>query len=384
VNLDETWYRIQSSVLDTTSLRQEVRAFLDVERDTGLITSQCNSWLDGYDPAFSRRLGQRGWLGLTWPTRYGGGGRSGLERYVVVEELLAAGAPVSAHWFAERQIGPSLLRFGNEELKDEFLPKIARGECYFSIGMSEPDSGSDLASVRTSAHRVNGGWRVSGQKMWTSHASRAHYMVTLCRTDEPGESRHAGLSQLIIDLHSDGVDIRPIELMNGRDHFAEVILDDVFVPEIMLLGNEGDGWFQVNAELAYERSGPERFLSPFPLIEAFVDHWRTTLNDGWDEMIGNMIANMWSLRVMSESVAGLLDQGSSPETEAALVKDLATTFESDVVDLISSLSTVVPLTPAPSAFSALLYDAILAAPTFTLRGGTTEILRGIISKAVLA
>src|SRR5881392_4063357 len=147
---------------ETRALREEVRDFLRAELGDRAPVRRAHSW-GGFDREFSRKVGARGWIGMTWPKTYGGHERSFLERYVVMEEMLAAGAPVSAHWIADRQSGPLLLRFGTEEQRQTLLPRIARGECFFCIGMSEPGSGSDLASVRTRGHKVDGGWRVSGQ-----------------------------------------------------------------------------------------------------------------------------------------------------------------------------------------------------------------------------
>src|SRR3954451_11530534 len=250
-----------------TQLRADVRAFL-AEQD---FTPRCDAWGTawGRSESFTRALAARGWLGMTIPEEYGGGGRSPLERFVVIEELLAAGAPVSAHWVADRQTAPSLLRFGTEEQKRRFLPPIARGECTFAIGMSEPGSGSDLASVSTRAAPVEGGWSLDGLKTWTGGADVADFFVVLCRTGEAGEDRHAGLTQLIVDLRADGLTTRPINLMFGVHQWNEVTLDGVFVPDDMVLGEPGTGWSQVTAELAYERSGPERVLTTFPLLEAF-------------------------------------------------------------------------------------------------------------------
>ena len=169
----------------TDALRAEVRAFLAKSRTAEGWRPDSDFGSD-WSASFSRALGARGWIGMTWPKRYGGHERSALERYVVIEELLAAGVPVYAHWVADRQSGPLLLRFGSEEQRQTILPRIAAGECYFAIGMSEPDSGSDLASVRTRAVRTNDGWRIDGTKVWTSNAHRSHYMIALCRTGPAG------------------------------------------------------------------------------------------------------------------------------------------------------------------------------------------------------
>jgi alkylation response protein AidB-like acyl-CoA dehydrogenase len=247
-------------------LREQVREFLDEALVDVTPLDRARTWT-GFDADFSRKLGARGWIGMVWPKRYGGHERGALERYVVLEELLAAGAPVAAHWIADRQSGPLLLRFGTEQQRLKFLPAIARGEHYFCIGLSEPGAGSDLAAVRTRAAKTDGGWRVNGGKLWTTIANRAHTMIALVRTGAAGgDSRHAGLSQLLIDLSSPGVTVRPILDMVGERHFNEVFFEDVFVPDEMLVGREGAGWSQGAAELALERSGPERYLSSYRLL----------------------------------------------------------------------------------------------------------------------
>ncbi|MCG2635460.1 MAG: acyl-CoA dehydrogenase family protein, partial [Gammaproteobacteria bacterium] len=244
-------------------LRQEVRAFIAEELANGSFEPKCDAWLTGSSPEFSQKMGAKGWLGMTWPKAEGGHGRTPLERFVVTEELLQAGAPVACHWVADRQSGPSLLKFGNETLKKKYLPAVVRGECYFAIGMSEPNTGSDLASVQTRGEKVDGGWRVSGTKLWTSQAHISHAFILLARTEPLGEARHAGLTQFVIDLDAPGITINPVRLLTGEHHFNEVVLDNVFVPDEQVLGNPGDGWKQVTSELAYERSGPERFLSTY-------------------------------------------------------------------------------------------------------------------------
>src|SRR4051794_5064023 len=318
---------------------------------------------------------------MTIPTEYGGGGRGPLERFVVIEELLAAGAPVSAHWVADRQTAPSLLRFGTEEQRRRFLPAIARGECQFAIGMSEPGSGSDLASVSTRATRVDGGGSVDGLKTWTGGADAADFFVVLCRTGDAGEDRHAGLTQLIVDLGSDGLTTRPIHLMFGVHQWNEVRLDGVFVPDEMVLGEVGGGWAQVTAELAYERSGPERVLTTYPLLETFAAGASAESDPRVLAALGGLVARLVALRRLSFGVAGALASGQAPNVEAALVKDLGTTFERDVVELVRDAR---PFLENGAAVDALLGDAVLSTPAFTLRGGTTEILRGIVARTLEA
>ncbi|WP_191833451.1 acyl-CoA dehydrogenase family protein [Pseudomonas fluorescens] len=363
----------------TDALRAQVREFLAEALKDCPPEQRARNW-NGADIAFSRKLGERGWLGMTWPKRYGGHERSALERYVVLEELLAAGAPVNAHWIAERQSGPLLMKFSPEVLAPRLLPAIARGELLFCIGMSEPDVGSDLASVRTRAEKVEGGWRVNGSKVWTTGAHRSHYMVTLLRTGakDPG-NRHAGLSQLLIDMHSPGVTVRPIYNMLGEHDFNEVFLDNVFVPDDFLIGQAGDGWRQVGAELALERSGPERYLSCTQLYLEMLDaadphdsHHRVSL--------GRVAARYAALRQMSLGVAGMLARGENPATPAALVKDQGALLEQSLPDLAHELfgGRRQPGSPLDQVMRYLTQTA----PSFSLRGGTREILRSIIARGL--
>ncbi len=362
-------------------LRAEVRGFLAAEIATGGFVPMCDSWLGGHSPEFSRKLGERGWLGLTWPARYGGHERSALDRFAVTEELLAAGAPVAAHWISDRQSGPLLLRYGTEDQRQALLPRMARGECYFAIGMSEPDAGSDLASVRTSARPVEGGWRLDGVKVWTSHAHHSHYMIALVRTSQEA-AKHAGLSQLIVDLHAPGVEIRAIRLTTGEHHFNEVRLEDVFVPRSMLIGVEGEGWQQVLSELAFERSGPERVLTTFPLFAELARQAARSPEPGLRAAVGELGAQLWTLRRLSLAVAAALQAGRSPVNEAALVKDLGTRFERQVAEIARTAVDTEPDRTASDRLAALLAQAILSGPGYTLRGGTNEILRGIVARAV--
>jgi alkylation response protein AidB-like acyl-CoA dehydrogenase len=364
-------------------IRGEVRAFLEEERTAGRFTPSCDSWLVGWDESFSRALGARGWIGMTVPPRYGGGGLTSLERYAVTEELLAAGAPVAAHWIADRQIGPQLLRFGTEAQREEFLPLIARGECYFALGMSEPDSGSDLASVRTQAVRQADGWLLNGTKVWTSGAHHAHAIMVLARTSPVDTAnRHGGLSQFIVRTDSPSVSVRPIRLISGEHHFNEVHFDGVAVPDSMVLGTIGEGWRQVTSELAFERSGPERFMSTYQLLSHVVEVVRETGADRHLAALGGSLARLWSLRQMSMTVAGSLDGDAAVDIPAALVKQHGTRFESEVIGLARLALDIAPDLTADEPGARLLAQAILQAPGFTIRGGTNEILQGVVARGL--
>jgi alkylation response protein AidB-like acyl-CoA dehydrogenase len=366
---------------ETETLRGEVRAFLRQELAQRSSAQRATSW-GGFDLEFSRKVGARGWIGMTWPRRYGGHERTAFERYVVLEEMLAAGAPVSAHWIADRQSGPLLLRVGTEEQKQRFLPAIARGELAFAIGMSEPDSGSDLASVRTRAERVEGGYRVNGRKVWTSNAHLCHYAIALFRTQHDPENKHAGLSQFLVDLASPGITIRPIVDLSGRHHFNEVTFEDVFVPRDMLVGDEGAGWAQVVSELAFERSGPERYLSSMQLVLELIRAAGPEPGERVAGAVGRMVAHLNTLRQMSLSVAGMLQAKQDPALEAALVKDLGTTFEQEIPEIVQALLDVEPPARGGTDLEAVLAHLTMTAPSFSLRGGTREVLRGMIARGL--
>ncbi len=352
---------------ETKGLRQEVRDFLAVELKDIPAVTRAQTWM-GFDAEFSRKMGARGWIGMRWPKKYGGHERSAFDRYVVLEEMLAAGAPVGAHWIGDRQSGPLLLRFGTEEQRQQILPKVARGECFFCIGMSEPDSGSDLAATRTKAEKVDGGYKVNGTKLWTSNAHKAHYMIALFRTDP--EKKHDGLTQFIVDLKTPGIAIRPIRDLAGNAHFNEVVFEDAFVPDGMLVGSEGSGWAQVTAELAFERSGPERYLSSFLLLQETIRELQKKGGTDGAREIGRMVAHLVTLRQMSLSVAGMLDRGENPALEASVVKDLGTTFEQDLPVKVHELLGAEPTLGGGNDFTEVLGYLTQTVPSFSLRGGT--------------
>lgn len=364
------------------ALRAEVRAFLAEECRHFSAVHRSNSW-DAFDAEFSRKLGERGWLGLTLPKAYGGHERGALERYVVVEELLAAGAPTGFHWIADRQSGPLIARHGTEAQKQSILPRITAGEICFCIGMSEPGAGSDLAALRTRGERTDDGWLINGQKIWTSHAHRAHYMIALVRTEPAGENRHAGLSQFLVELPTKGVTCRPIKDLTGRAQFNEVFFEDVLLPHDALIGEEGGGWNQVIEELAFERSGPERYLSCYVLLTQLIDVVKDHASSACLRKIGSQIALVAALRNMSLSVAGMLNDGKDPGLQASVVKDVGCSFEQGLPELAQELVDLEPtLADHGIDYQQVLGNLVQLAPSFSLRGGTPEILRGIIARGL--
>ncbi len=363
------------------ALREEVRDFLKTALAERKPVEKAESWT-GLDPEFSRAMGARGWIGMTWPKKYGGHERTALERYVVLEEMLAAGAPVGLHWIADRQSGPLILKVGTEEQRQTILPRIAAGETYVCIGMSEPDIGSDLASVRTKAAKVQGGYIVNGTKVWTSFAHMSQYMILFCRTGS-SEERHGGVSQMLVDLqNTPGVSVRPIIALTGEHHFNEVVFEDAFIPDTALLGKEGDGWNQVTSELAFERSGPERFLSSFQVLVQLTKAIGPDPSDAAAIALGRLSSHFIALRRLSRSVAGMLQNGENPALQAAMVKDLGALVEQEIPEIARQLVDAEPDAKSTHDFSAALAHTMMHAPSFSLRGGTREILRGIIARGL--
>jgi alkylation response protein AidB-like acyl-CoA dehydrogenase len=364
------------------ALRGRVKSFLAEALQDRTPLSRAKTW-SGFDAQFSRALADRGWVGLTIPRQYGGGGADGFSRFVLIEELLAAGAPVAAHWIGDRQSGPLLLRFGTEKQRLFYLPKICRSEIFFCIGMSEPNAGSDLASVRSRATRDGEGWLLNGSKIWTTFAHKSDYMIALVRTSGAPDDRQKGLSQFIIDLRLPGISINPIRDLCGDAHFSEVFFADVRLPVGALIGAEGQGWAQVNAELAFERSGPERIYSSLLLLDLWAETVRGRSGNAADLVrLGRLVSRLAVLREMSIALTGRLVDGESPVVESALVKDLGTEFEQSIPAEIADALAADPDTDTDPEILRTLAYLMQINPAFSIRGGTREILRGMIGRGL--
>lgn len=370
---------------EAEALRKEVRAFLREEIDAGTFTPGSGDMASNFNPEFSRKVGAKGWIGLTWPKDYGGHGRSQIERYVLTEEFLAHGAPVRAHWVADRQSGPVLLKFGQEDVKRKLIPEIVRGETYFCIGLSEPNSGSDLFAASTRANKVDGGYKVTGTKIWTSNAHRTHYMIGLIRTSQPtADNRRHGLTQFLIKMDTPGITVRPIINLAGHHDFNEVHFDDAFVPDAHVIGRPDEAWKQATDELAYERSGPDRWLETIIALNAGIRVSGPKPDDRAAETLGRDVAHLMTLRRMSASVAGMLQAGETPMTEAAVVKDLGTNWEQALPNRMRLIAPDGVRAPSANdgAYEDVMRYATHIAPKLTIQGGTREVLRGIIARGL--
>ena len=366
------------------TLRAEVRAFLAQEIAAGTFDPHRPGHGDSHNQAFSRRVGAKGWIGMNWPKKYGGHERSFLERYVVTEEFRVANAPVRLHFVADRQSGPILLKYAPEHVKMDILPRICRGELCFVIGMSEPGSGSDLFAAKAKATKADGGWRINGSKIWTSNAHIADYMLGLFRTSAPTkENRRHGLTQFLVAMKTPGITVNPIIQMTGQHDFNEVVFEDAFVPDDHVIGEIDGAWMQATSELAYERSGPERFLETFYVLTDLVRVLGEKPDTRGAEGIGRLVAQVHALRRMSVSVAGMLHAGKEPVVEAAIVKDVGTIWEQKLPHKARDLAAFVEEGSANRAtFEQQMTYATMIAPKLTIQGGTTEILRGIIARGL--
>ena len=367
-------------------MRDAIRAFLAAALPAigGPVGVPEDGWINGFSPEFSRRLGMAGWIGMTWPREYGGGGRSYVERAIVTEELLRAGAPTAAHWVGDRQIGPALLAYGSETQKREILPRIVRGELVFCLGMSEPGAGSDLASLTTRAVEDGDAFVVDGQKVWTSFAHHAHYCYLVARTD-PAAARHHGISEFLVDMTSPGITVRPLVDMTGEHHFNEVFFENVRVPKHWLIGEKNRGWFQIASQLDYERAGMERLFSYAPLFRDLEAHLRASGRTS-DPLIRQALARLHADlavgRLLLYRIAWKLSQGITPTAETALAKLHGTELEQRLVRFAGdALGYPALLTGGPAAaLGGRVARAIVNAPGLTIRGGTVEILRNIVAQ----
>ncbi len=365
-------------------LRDEVRAFIAEEIEAGTIKPSGATGGDSFSREFSRKVGAKGWLGMTWPKQYGGHERTFLERYVVTEELRVANAPTRLHFVADRQSGPILIKYAPEHIKMKVLPAICRGECCFAIGMSEPNSGSDLFAARTKATKTDGGWLINGTKIWTSNAHQADYMIGLFRTSQPTkENRRHGLTQFLVDMKTKGITCNPVYQITGHHDFNEVVFENAFIPEDHVLGEIDGAWKQATSELAYERSGPERFLETYYVLEELVRVLGPDPDVRGAEGLGRLVAQLHTLRRMSVSVAGMLHAGKEPVLEAAIVKDVGTIWEQKLPHKARELAAF----SEPEATNQIPFEKKLAyattiAPKLTIQGGTTEVLRGIIARGL--
>jgi alkylation response protein AidB-like acyl-CoA dehydrogenase len=364
--------------------RQGVRDFLEDEIKKGYWEPACDAWVQGFNPEFTKRVAQRGWIGLTWPREYGGQGRSHIDRLILTEEMLRYGAPAACHWFGDRQVGGAILSFGSEELKKELLPRIVKGEAYFGLGMSEPGTGSDLASLQTRAVEDGDYYVINGQKTWTSCASFSEYFDIYARTD-PEAPRHRGISEFIVDAKSRGVSRIPMIDITGTEAWNDVFFDNVRVHKRYLVGEKNRGFYQVLHQLDYERSGMERLMGNYPLFEAII---RFAKENGLsrDLVTRNKLAQLQIEfevgRLLIYRVALVMEEGRAPNWESSMSKAYCTEFEKRLACVAMEILGPYGQLKWDSKFVPLRGMALhsyLGSKGYSLQAGTTEILKNIVA-----
>jgi len=369
--------------------RQEVRDFLEGEIRQGLWEPSCDAWIMGYDPEFTKRVAQKGWIGLTWPKEYGGQGRSFIDRLILTEEMLRYGAPAACHWFADRQIGGAVLHYGTEEQKKELLPRIIKGEATVGLGMSEPEAGSDLASLKMKAVEDGDDYIIDGQKTWTSGGSHMNWIYLVARTD-PNVPKHKGISEFVVDTNLPGVTVQRIVDITGGVHFNEVFFDGVRVPKRYLIGEKNGGWKQILNQLDYERSGMERLMANYPLFTALIQYTKETKRNGKplveDPVIRSKLAQLKIEleigRLLMYRVALVMDEGQAPNWESSMAKAYGTAFEQrlastaiEILGLYGQLSPESKWVPVHG----MAYHSYLSSKGYSLQAGTSEILKNILA-----
>ena len=364
--------------------RKDVVGFLEKEMEKGIFSTKSNYFIESSSPEFSKRLAENGWLGLTWPKEYGGAERSYVDRTILMEELMRYQAPLMFHFFGERQMGPGLMHFGNEEQRQEFLPKIINAEISFCLGMSEPGAGSDVAAVKTTAREEGDYYVVNGQKTWTTHAHNADYVWTLAMTDPEG-SKHKNLSEFIIDIKTPGVTVRPLLNMIGVHSFNEVYFDDVKVHKKYLVGKKNRGFQQMLAQVDYERAGIERLMQNYPLLVGLKEYIKDTPLAS-DSLVRDKLAQLEIEfqvgRLLIYKVAWVIDSGKIPNYEAAISKSFCTVYEQKLgnvaTEMLGQFGHVMPGF-ANTPLDGDAAESYLWSPSYTIQGGTLEILKSVIA-----
>ena len=361
-----------------------MRNFLEEEIKKGYWEPACDAWIQGFDPEFTKRVAQKGWIGLTWPKEYGGQGLSYVDRLILTEEMLRYGAPAACHWFADRQIGGSIVTYGTDEQKRELLPKIIAGEAYIGLGMSETEAGCDLASLQTRAIEDGDNYIINGQKTWTSGGSFINYLYLLARTDTEAP-KHRGISEFIIPADLPGIKRIPMIDITGTEAWNDVFFDEVRVPKKCLIGEKNRGFLQALQQLDYERSGMERLMGNYPLFDAIVQFAKEN-KLSQESVIHNKLAQLRIEfevgRLLIYRVALVMDEGRAPNREAAMSKAYSTAFEQrlakaamEILGPYGQLLSDSKLAP----IRGLAVHSYLASKGYSLQAGTSEILKNILA-----
>lgn len=330
-----------------------------------------DSWINGYSAELAAELAAKSWIGLTWPTEFGGGGRPPIDRLIIAEELICAGAPIGSMWFADRQMGPTLIAYGTDEQRARFLPGILDGSTTWCIGMSEPDAGSDLAGLKTAARREGDEWVINGQKIWTSFGAVADYVYLICRTSSDGPP-HQGISEIVVPMSTPGIEVRPIKDMTTNEHFAEVFFTDVRVPADHLVGVEGAAFKQTMRQLEHERGGIDRLVSNHALFRIALER-----ADRRDPVVRQEIAALETAYRIGRILVIREVLKQAPAGFSAATKCFCTEHEQRVAEFVYRT-----LGADATVWSDVVHG-LLYTPGYTIMGGTSNVMRNILGERVL-
>jgi alkylation response protein AidB-like acyl-CoA dehydrogenase len=332
--------------------------------------------------SWDRTMAEAGWAAISWPVEYGGRGATALEQLVFTEETIAAGAPTPVNVIGINNIAPAIMEYGTERQKRELLPRMVRADDIWCQGMSEPDAGSDLASLRTRAARDGDDFVVTGQKTWTSNGHRADWCALFVRTN-PNVPKHRGISCLVVDMRSPGIEARPLRTLTGDTEFAEVFFDDVRVPASALLGPLDGGWAVATSTLSHERAGAARLYAMIrlrlrDLVADLRDAERQGLVDGDDPLVlarlGELDTRLAFLAVLCQrSIAATAAAASG---SASLAKTVWGELEQDLAALGHELLGA----HDPGGRWSV---ARLSTRSLTIAGGTTQVNKNVTAQRVL-
>lgn len=350
-------------------LRERARAV--AAWGVGEFGSHGDSWINGFSKPFAKRMSEEGWIGMGWPKEHGGHERPAIERVLVAEEMISAGAPIASMWFADRQMGPTLIAYGTPDQQALYLPEMLAGETTWCIGMSEPDAGSDLAALGTFARREGDSFVINGQKIWTSFGELADYCYLICRTSSQGAPHH-GISEIVVPMDTEGVEVRPIQDMTMNRHFCEVYFTDARVPAENLVGIEGDAFRQTMVQLQHERGGIDRLVSNRAIYLAALESAERD-----NPVVRQQIARIETGYRLGRLLVYREVLRQAPAGFSAATKAFCTEHEVRVAEFVGSV-----FGPEATLWGEVA-NGLCYSPGYTIMGGTSNIMRNILGERVL-
>jgi alkylation response protein AidB-like acyl-CoA dehydrogenase len=370
--------------------RKELREWLAGALPTLPPKPPGNAWDDrrAYDTGWQRQLFDAGYAGISWPAEYGGRGATLVEQLIYLEETTRAGAPyVGVNFVGTMHAGPTIMHEATPEQKAEHLPRILRGEEVWCQGFSEPNAGSDLASLQTAARRDGEGWRVSGQKIWTSYATMAQWCFLLARTSK-GEKKQQGLTIFLVPMDDPAIEVRPIATMLGPHHLNEVFFDDLWVTEENVLGTVDEGWRVVQEVLAFERVGIARYARCERLLQAAP----TVLGDRWDDLPAElrgrwarMLTHCRRARLLAYRVIALQSSGRVTPGDTAAYRITVTRLDQESAEVLMEIVANGETSgEAAERFRRAVEDHWRYAQASTVSSGSIEMQRILLARALLA